>query len=480
MKRTINKLLLSAFVLAGFTSCDALSDFGDINVNPGAVTSPVPSALLTNVQSDLAGGYAYDLRGGLYGQYISETQYTDVSRYAAAQVAFTGHYSGRLMDLQNIIDNGGDNNLSVIATILQQYIYFNLTNRWGDLPYSEALKGVDGILPAFDRQEDIYKGIFQKLGQAVNSFDNGTIRGDIIFGGNIDAWRRTANSIKLLAAIQLSKKVPSESGFAAEAFREALAATGGVITTNAQNFQVNYPGGNFQNPYFGTYLTRQDYGQSATMTDLLGDFDDARQTVFGGGSNAAGSTSSSDVGVPYGLDRDDAVNFIDANPGWARILRGDKRNQNSPAYIITAAQVALARAEAADLGWTTESLSELYAEGISLSFEQWGVTYDAAYLTNSGVALTAAAGSNGNVAQISTQRWIASYPDGAQGWNIWRKTEYPVLTPSPAALSPSGQIPRRYEYTPADILSNLENTNVAIANLPGGNSHDSRVWWDQP
>ena len=483
--KLINKILLSALLLTGVTSCDSLSDFGDINVNPGAATSPVHSALLTGVQVGLAGNnydgntynYAHDLRAGLYAQYFSETQYTDVSRYSAAQVAFVQHYSGPLMDLQNIIDNSENNNMEVIATILQQYIYLNLTNRWGDLPYSQALQGVDGLLPVYDRQEDIYKGIFQKLGEAVNSFDDSPINGDVIFGGNIGAWRRTANSIKLLAAIQLSKKVPSNSGFAAEAFREALAATGGVITTNAQSFVINHPGGNFQNPYFANYLTRQDYAQSSTMTDLLTDLGDDRQTVFGGASNAAGSTSSSDVGVPYGLDRGDAVEFIDANPTWARVLRGDKRNPNSPFYLITASQVALVRAEAADLGWTTESVSDLYAEGIRLSFEQWDVAYnESTYLANSGVAL---GGSGTNAKQIATQRWIASYPDGAQGWNIWRKSGYPELTPSPDPLSSSGQIPRRYQYNQAELQSNPENVEAAIANIPGGNTHDARVWWDQ-
>lgn len=475
--RTINKILLSAVLLTGFTSCDSLSDFGDINVNPGAVTTPPPSALLTNVLSTLGNNQAYDLRAGLYAQYFSETQYTDVSRYSSAQVAYTGHYSGHLMDLQNIIDNSEDNNMSVVASIIQQYIFLNATNRWGDLPYSDALQGNEALLPVFDRQEDIYKGIFQKLGEAVTSFDDGSIRGDIIFNGNIDAWKRTANSIKALAAIQLSKKVPSNSGFAAEAFREALAASGGVISSNAQNFVVNYPGGNFQNPVFGTYLGRQDYGQSATMTDIMAELNDNRQTVFGGSSNTAGSTGSSNIGVPYGLDRDDAVEFIDANTGWARILRGDKRSQDSPLYLITASQIALARAEAADLGWTSENVSTLYAQGIRFSFEQWDVTYnEAAYLAQSDVALTAA---GTNQRQISTQRWIASYPDGLQAWNIWRKSGYPVLLPSPDPVSPSGQIPRRYEYTVADVNSNPDNTAAAIANLQGGNTQDARIWWDQ-
>ncbi len=478
--KNIHKIILSAFLLSSLSSCDSLSDFGDTNVNPGAVTTPVYSALLTNVQSGLGSSYAYDLRSGLYAQYFSETQYTETSRYSAPQLAFTGYYSGHLNDLQNIINNSGNANLSAIATILQQYIYLFVTNMWGDVPYSEALRGTTALLPKYDRQEDIYKGIFQKLGEAIAAFDNSPIAGDIIYAGNIDSWRRTANSLKLLAAIQLSKKVPATNGFAAQAFQEALAATGGVITTNAQNFRVVYPGGNYQSAYFATYLTRSDYAVSATLTDLLKSLSDNRQTIYGGASNAngTGATTSSSIGVPYGLERPATLAFTESNPTWARILRGDKRTDTSPVYLITAAQVTLARAEAADLGWTTESVATLYPQGISLSFEQWGAAYNAAtYLTNTNVVLTAP---GTNQRQIATQRFIASYPDGAQAWNIWRKSGYPALTPSPAPLTPSGLIPRRYVYTDAELLSNPESAAAAIALLPGGNNQDSRVWWDQP
>lgn len=477
--KNIYKIILSGILLSGFYSCNALSDFGDTNVNPGAVTTPVYSALLTNVEAAL-GSYAFDLRSGYYAQYFSETQYTEASRYTDPQLSFANYYALHLNDLQNIIDNSGNNNLSAIAVILQQYIFLFVTNMWGDVPYSEALQGIGNLLPVYDRQEDIYRGIFQRLDEAVSSFDNSPITGDIVYSGNIESWRRTANSLKLLAAIQLSKKVPAANDFAAQAFREALAATGGVITTNAQNFSLIYPGGNFQNIYFTTYLTRSDEAVSATFTDLLKSLDDTRQTVYGGASNAAGAaaTTSSSIGVPYGLERADALAFTEDNPTWARILRGDKRTETSPVFLITAAQVALARAEAADLGWTAEILSDLYAQGISLSFAQWGAPYIAAtYLSHRDVAVGAA---GTNQRQIAIQRFIASYPDGVQGWNIWRKSGFPVLTPSPAPLTPSGLIPRRHVYNNAELLSNTENAAAAIARLPGGNTQDARVWWDQP
>lgn len=464
--KKIHKLVLSALLMGGLVSCDGLSDFGDTNTNPSSVTSPVIGALLTNVQSGIAGGsYASNTRGGLYSQYFSETQYTEASLYATPQLAFTGYYSGDLMDLQNIINTGGSNNMEQVAIILQQYIYWTLTNLWGDVPYSEALKGTEVLQPKYDTQEDIYKGIFAKLGAAVAAFDDSPITGDIIYGGDVESWKRAANSLKLLAAIQLSKKVPSASGFAATAFKEALAAPGGVIVSNSQNFAVEYEGNNFQSPVFSRYLTRQDYAQSAEMVDLLKSRNDNRQDAYG----------SSDIGVPYGLVRLEAEAFTASNTNWSRILADDIRTADATVSIISAAHVALARAEAAQIGWTTENVADLYEQGITLSHEEWGVPVSPGYLSQPDVAL----GSN-NLEKISMQRYIASYPDGTMGWTLWRKSGVPNLTPTPAATNTSKEIPRRYVYADAEFASNEASVREAVARLQGGNTQDARVWWDQP
>ena len=167
------------------------------------------------------------------------------------------------------------------------------------------------------------------------------------------------------------------------------------------------------------------------------------------------------------------------NLTWARVLRGDLRTISSPVYIVTAAQVTLARAEAANLGWTSENLADTYQEGIILSHEQWGVGMpSSAYLSQADVMLDAV-GTAVNTKNIALQRYIASYPDGLQGWNIWRKTGFPILIPAPAAANTSGQIPRRHTYTLLEYRNNKANVNAAVARLAGGDTQDARVWWDQ-
>jgi hypothetical protein len=479
MKKNLIYVSLSLLLL-GSSGCEKLEDFGNTNLDPAATTQPVLQALLTNAQASI-GGYAAQTRGGLYAQYFSETQYTDVSLYSVPQLSFTGEYAGVLTDLQIIKNVNSSNNMTQVANILQQYVFWTITDRWGDVPYSEALQGASKTTPKYDTQESIYKGMIASLKASVAAFDGTSmVQGDVIFNGNVAAWKRAANSMRMLMAIQLSKKYPAAGGYAATAFSEALTDGGGYISTNAQNMVIDYPGGNFKSNWWSVYNGRKDYAESKTMTDLMGSLADTRQLAFGGQTQdqtAGNATVTSNIGVPYGVVRATAEAFTAANTGWARILRGDFRTESSDIVVISAAQVALARAEAAERGWTSESLSTVYNDGITLSYGQWGIAVPAGYLASNAVG---AVGTAGNIQKISTQRYIASYPNGLQGWNIWRKSGFPTLTPAPNATNSSGQIPRRYTYASSEYTSNATSVNAAKALLPGGlDSQDAKIWWDQ-
>lgn len=480
----MNKKIYTAIVslsLLVATSCNKFEDFGNTNVNPGATNDPIPGALLTNVQAGLA-GYATQTRGGLYCQYFSETQYTDVSLYSLPQLGFTGEYSGALYDLENLIKLNVNDNMTAVARILKAYIFWNITDRWGDVPYSEALQG--NPTPKYDTQEDIYKGILKELTEAAVQFNNsGGITGDIINDGNTAKWQKVANTLRLLIALRMSNRYPAANGLAATEFKAALSAPGGIITTNADNWIVDYPGDNFKSPWWGVYDGRKDFAESKTMTDLLSSLGDNRSGPFGGATEdltADNWDSTSTIGVPYGLKRASAEAFTGDNPLWARILRGDLREPGDDIVMIGASQVLLARAEAADRGWTTEDPLTLFRDGIRTSFEQWGLSAPAAsYYTQTNVAFTAPVGTGGNLKQIATQRYLATYPNGTQGWSEWRRTGFPVLTPAPDAVNASKQIPTRYVYSSAEYGNNKVAVEEAVARLQGGDTQDSKVWWDQ-
>lgn len=494
----MKKLYIYAFVgllLLGAGGCKKLDNFGDTNIDPSTTTKPLMSALFTNASATIGGiatwgsgttVTATSLTGGIipgiYSQYFTETQYNDITLYSLQQLSFTPYYNTVLNDLQIIIDENQSNNMTQACIILQQYIYWRITDSWGDVPYSEALKGISKIKPKYDKQEDIYKGMISKLKTAVAAFDaSSTISGDILNDGDPAAWKRVANSLRMLMALQLSKKYPAAGAYAATEFNEALVDAGGYIASNDENFISVYSGGSLADPWYNAYNGRKDYAESKTMTDLMASLSDTRQNAYGGATELSGLTNSeasSNVGVPYGLTRTQTLAFTDANTNWARILRGDFRKATGTVVIISAAEVALARAEAAERGWTTDVPATVYNEGINLSYEQWDIAVPAGYKTQTNVAL-GGVGTAGNIGKIAIQEYIASYPDGLRAWDIWRRTGFPVLSPAPAATNASKQIPRRFAYAVTEYTSNAAAIAAAVALLPGGDTQDARVWWDQ-
>lgn len=482
MKKIFYKISwITAIASIAIVSCS--KDFGTINQNPGGATSPIPSGLLTNVLSNLDNqvwnGGGISTIGGLYCQYYSETQYTEASRYAKQFPDWDGFYAGDMYDLQNIINYnsdpatadiaaqyGSNNNQVAIARILKAYYYWFLTDNYGDLPYSEALKADNG-LAAFDSQQSVYADLFSELTAAVAQFDDGLpVKGDILFGGDNTMWKKFANSIRALMALQISK---ADAAKGKSEFAAALAADGGVFEAG-EGAKLSYPDANFPNPVYNYYavVQRRDYAISETLTGYLGALADPRVTVFG----------TSDVGFPYGLTRDDAIAFFNAHTDWARLLQGDATPVTKPFYIISSSEIYLARAEAAFRGWTTESVADMYETGISENWKQWGIFDQAAfdiYMQGPNVAL----GTEADEELICIQEWVSHFPNGSQGWATWRRTGFPTLDPAPdQALA----IPRRFAYGLNNYNLNNANTKAAAAQYDVAGDADSqlgKVWWDK-
>jgi len=485
MKHTIKRIFIitiTALTLLFGSSCEKV-DFGNINQNPNQTTEPITSALLTNVLAGLSAtiwdqGNVRTI-AGYYSQYYSQTQYTDNSRYAKTTVNIDVFYAAALNDLQMIINynsddetkakaaaNGSNNNQIAVARIVKAYTYWWLTDIWGNIPYSQALQGKGN--PAYDNQETIYKDLIKELKEAVGQFDAGpAATGDILFSGNISKWKRFANSVRLLIALQMSKV---DANLAKTEFASALSHSAGVIETNENNAAINFPGGVYDNTFYNYYavVQRDDEAVSKTLTDWLSSRNDPRINVYG----------SSTIGFPYGLTRDNAVAFGNANTNFARPVHPSRRAMTSPMFLIEASHIWLARAEAASRGWTGESANLAYSKGIEMSMRQWGVFSDvgfATYLSQPSVDL----GTGSALEKIINQEWATWYPNGIRGWSLWRRTDLPVLTPAPGQ---SNAIPRRLAHGSNEKDLNPESWKAGVASYTVSGQVDSqwgKMWWDK-
>ena len=432
------------------------------------------------MQSNLGANLVFDAGGantgsGLYAQYFSETQYTEVSRYNKPNYNYDAYYVGPLEDLQNIINYntdpatagtaaiyGSNKNQIAIARILKaQYVKF-LTDITGDLPYFNALKGSSGIITsAYDAQSAIYADLLKELTEAVDQFDNGTtVQGDIIFSGNVAKWKKYANSLRLLIAINMLK-VDANAGKAA--FTAALAHSAGVISENSDNVVINYVGGSFPNPFYNYYNITQrfDFAESKTMTDQLSSTSDARINVYG----------SSSKGFPYGLTRDNAIAFANANPDYANILAPAHRQTNSPLTILSAAYINLVRAEAAHRRLDNREQEHV----ICTAYRQATINGDLEVLLHLLPVLRShLTGAASDLTKIVTQEWVAAYPNGLEGYNIYRRTGIPALTPAPGTTA----IPRRAPYGTNDYSYNGANVRYCCRWLYCERCSRFTIWQD--
>jgi hypothetical protein len=481
-----NKIFTGVLVIGLLASSCNKYDFGDLNQNPAPdrVTKPSTRYLLANAIWGQMGNITA-IEPLLYSQQLAETQYPGTSLYNVTQSNWSGYFAGALQDLQKIIDlnsgplkgdssianNGSNANQIAAARIFKAWLFSIVTDRWGDAPYSKALGG--NIAPTYDRQADIYRGIIGELTDAVNKFDAGAApTGDILFNGDITKWKKFANSLRIVLSM---RTVKADRTFAEAQFKAAVADAAGHITSNADNATFRYQAPAFANPLQLEFATRLDYGVSEFFLNQLISRNDPR-TPFMVKKNGANFK-----GVPYGRDRGFMNGWYSANPDYST-PNGFVVNAGAALPLISAAQIAFLKAEAASYGWIPANACADYYNGVRLSCEMWGVTNAADITTysNSAAVSIGTTYEATDFTNIVTQRYINSFMSGWETWFDWRRTNVPALTPALNAVNVSKRIPRRHAYPGTEIGLNKVNYNAAVANIGGDDSHDVRVWWDRP
>jgi len=474
MKKHIIKLLAISLI---FMSCDNY-DFGDINVNPNSPSSANPQALMTNA---ITSSRAYfQTNTSLYVQWLSQTQYTEASLYQQNPADFGGIYTNCLSELQaainlntgdhkdDVIGFGSNKNQIAVLEIYKAFIYAKITDVWGDVPYSEALSV--NITPVYDNQENIYKSLIEKLSKAENDLDdNEKPMNDILYHGDLGKWRKFANSLRMVYALRLSKKFPSNTGYAATEFKSAFNDSDGYMETNNENLEY-ITNDDYKNNWYSTFDGRSDYAPSDTFINKLLELSDKRIEVYATEKDGAGSGYA---GVPYGWDRPSTLEWADNNK--YSLMNESLRQVDTPIKMFTSSQVLFAIAEAIHRGWVDGDAESFYNEGIKQSYLDHGLTesdyeaYIAEVPYNEDTAIK----------DIATQRWIALYPGGSlEAWSSWRRTGYPELTPARDAVN-DGSIPLRYLYPSGEANVNSENLEAAISRLPGGDIGTTPFWWIQ-
>ena len=491
----------TAIILIAVSISSCKKGFDEINDDPNNPKDVPTSYLLTGAEKGLMDNnwdHWWDgSMGNQLAQYWSSNQYTSESRYQFRTGIVNSYWTlfyaggnndalspvGGLEELQTIINLCTENpakyspygfpaNQIAVATILKVWQMQMLTDAWGAVPYSKALLGIKNPQPSYDKQEDIYTGLLAELDHAnaiIDENQNGP-SGDVIYGGDMLAWRKFGNSLKLRVAIRIADRNPI---VAAAKINEAV--TSGVFTSNADNATFKYLNGN-PNTNLHNYdyenQGRNDFCGSNTMVDLMNGLADPRLGIYF--DPIANDTNITYIGEVYGLTEANGANTDDGDVSQrgAAVVAAD-----APGLYMGYAEVKFILAEAAERGFGVGDAASDYEGGISASMEYWGVdaTEAATYIARPDVAYGTAAGNWKE--KIGKQKWLALYMQGMEAWAEWRRLDFGILQqPADGVLDGVG-IPVRLKYPVEEQTLNGSSYSAAVSNQ-GPDDLTTKVWWD--
>ena len=385
---------------------------------------------------------------------------------------------------------------TALAKFFRAYYFYNLTLTFGDIPYSEALKGESAnpiFTPAYDTQKAVFKGILTELNEAntILKGQNTIIVGDIIFGGSVQNWRKAVNALRLKILLTLSKKTGESdldivNQFATIYASEPLFAkdeSARLVFLNQQNNR--YPEFNSSSFGSGMYM-------DMTFVERLKEREDPRlflfctQTRLGKEAGKPISDFSSyeggDPAAPY------AETNVKAVAG--RVSKVHERYYadpvNEPRVLIGYAEQQLILAEAAVKGWITADAKNLYESGVKANFKFYenNVASLSAYVNETAATnylgkplnnFDLAIGNEQKIELITTQKYLQTYFQN--GWSAFFTN---LRTGYPSFRRPAGvNIPFRWIYPQAEYNNNTANVNKAIASQFGANNDqiNQATWW---
>jgi hypothetical protein len=471
MKRfkIITILLFSLLVSVG---CD--DNFEEINTDPNNPTS-VPSDLLITGIARGAQNRSYSTfvggdMGACWAQHFAKVQYNDEERYIPRQGVITSvwddYYSVVISDansMYNIAVTEENNNMMGVALTLQAYGFAFLTDAYGDIPFSEAIKAEEGIIsPVYDKQEDVYTGILSMLDRAIALLGtSGSINGtnDVIYGGNAGLWKKFASSLKFRVLMRASGKMDVAS--------QLSSLTSNLFQSNDEDAKLVYlsaqPSANplYENIVYGT---RGEWKINEVIVNLLASSADPRLAVYAQ-KNADGVYRGKPSG--YADVPSDDYNYENVSPLGEFYLRPEL-----PGFFVSYPEIQFLKAEAITQGYISGDANAAYIAGIrgSLEFNEVPESSISAFLAEKVLSTTKSIA----LQQIAEQKYIALFSQGVEAWTEWRRTKYPALTPAvDGAIS---EIPSRYNYPTTEASINKTNYEAAVA-AQGVDKLTTPIWW---
>ncbi|NJX15848.1 SusD/RagB family nutrient-binding outer membrane lipoprotein [Tamlana crocina] len=495
------------------------SDFEDINTNPNR----------TNVGDIKASGLFEPL---LYNGINAWQNYTWFWNNELIQfTAFTGggtrqehryfigdqnwqsvwntyaRYTNNALHMYDLSVAQNDQSLQAVALTLKVLYMSNLTDMFGDVPYSEAFQAREGgtTEPKFDSQKEVYEQMFADLETANSLYAENPVfikpALDGMYGGNIQQWRKFNNALYLRLLCRVSGR--DEMGSATK-MTEILnnPSKYPLFESNEDNATVRFSGAD---PYRSQFANTNENGftssgrklteQLIKMTVIADDFgnqtyEDPRLAIYGkknpnylvNGVNAwkgtiAGCTETEQSAADAGTSWLNAAVFCRAE---------------MPASYMDYAEVQFILAEAALKGSIAGgelAAKQYYENAVTASIEKWAelgqfsetpveisVENIEAFLASD---LASWDNATNKAELIANQKFLSLFWIGMEAYHEYRRTGYPELTIGRGTVFNDYVLPTRFAYPNTTMATNNANAQEALTRMGGENNMKTPVWWSK-
>lgn len=479
MKLSIKTLLLSLTLLITSQSCT--ENFKEINKNPNtpAANEANPALLLPKILFEvgnmMTASEAWGF-GNTVAQLVATNNFTgnDIYNWGTRSGTWNTFYRN-MRDANNLIllgEQQANPAYQGAGILLRSWMLANLTEMWGDVPYSQALKGKeDEFSPVYDNQSDIYKTLLADLKKASNLLSQGgNMVGDIMYGGNTTKWEQLANALQLRYIMRTEKKW-GELGINGPIEIQNLINSNTLLKSNDDNGAIPYLEGTNRWPLNTSRVGSFDEKRmSQRIETVLKATNDPRMKVLF--RPVDNPESNEYIGVPNGLSEDNASNFNGGAKNQSRLgTRFREEAATVEMIIMHFSEQQFILAEAAIKEYIDGNVEDLYNSAIASNMAYYGIMDATTFLADASVKLT---GNNEeNLEKIATQKWLAFFMVGNEAWYDFRRTGLPALVPGPNALFE--EVPVRLQYPSTEQVLNADNYQSVIQSQ-GPDEIDTKMW----
>ena len=502
---TMKKIIISSIAIVSALIMGGCSKFGEINTNPDKTTMGNSGMLATGLLRTMTtcagnGDNKNYVTDDFLSKYIAWTESSDID------LMFNKLNNASFSDIAKLVNatkmveaaptEGLKKSYQGLAHFVRVMTFYNATMRVGDIPYSEAIKGEEGVyFPKYDTQKDVFLGMLNELDAADQLFAEGdNFSGDYLYGGDCAKWRKACNVLQLRLLINLYKKTDDADVNLKTRFAKVLSRP--LFESIDDNLQVVWSDKAGQKfPYTREINSFTSYDQvSDLVIDKLKELKDYR--VFAYANPTPNSTDPSAWESYNGVNPCQHSSAIIADVSTGNFsglnLRYEDKVGCEPTFFLSYQEMNFILAEAAARGLISGDAATYYNEGIRSSMEfvskhstgwvpadrEMTADYIASYIASPEVKFASTL--DAQVEQIIWQKYITTFLQTPySAFFEYRRTNVPNIKIDPGSNKndPSDKMPLRWMYPTAENSYNKENLTEAVNRQYNGSDDYMGVMW---